>query len=434
MDRLIFPTFLAIEPARCLDELCGARVNVVFCTAISGSSDRLRAITYGTPMVRTLGMTSSDRKVWSQGEERCRGSPRGDSLFRPCGAALICRGGRVVRVPRISRLLKLITLLQTGTCCGAVELARQLRISRRTLFRDLECARLAGVPVAYDAARKRFAVDNGFFLPPMQFTQAEAFTTLLLLNKLGLQVGMADPQPLSDAAAKLFSALPEVFKQRLERSLDVIEVWLKPLSDTERIVPIFDRLLNACVQAEYLETRYESSSEGREIHTRIRPLRMVFSNQGWHLVGYSSDHKAHRAFKIERFVSIRQTGIKFKRLDSFDIRQHFGNAWYMDRGKHQFDVSIHFSSKVAAEVEEGCWHHTQRVQCLPDGSLRFTARVDGLEEILRWVLGYGKEAIVEQPIALRHLIVEHANAIRDTYAGQRTETVPREFEDCALKS
>jgi predicted DNA-binding transcriptional regulator YafY len=51
---------------------------------------------------------------------------------------------------RVHRLLKLILLLQTGRPYLANDLAREVRVSRRTLFRDLDMLKLAGIPLLYD--------------------------------------------------------------------------------------------------------------------------------------------------------------------------------------------------------------------------------------------------------------------------------------------
>jgi predicted DNA-binding transcriptional regulator YafY len=88
----------------------------------------------------------------------------------------------------------------------------------------------------------------------------------------------------------------------------------------------------------------------------------------------------------------------------------------MIRGPRRYHVVIRFSPKVAGNVEEVLWHPTQQCTPLEDGSLRYEVDVDGVEEISWWVLGYGKEAVVEKPAALRKIIVEHFQAMAGNYA------------------
>ena len=56
---------------------------------------------------------------------------------------------------------------------------------------------------------------------------------------------------------------------------------------------------------------------------------------------------------------------------------------------------------MAADVEEIVWHKTQQTQRLSDKALLFTVQVDGLTEISRWILGFGDQVIVEEPVELR---------------------------------
>ena len=73
-------------------------------------------------------------------------------------------------------------------------------------------------------------------------------------------------------------------------------------------------------------------------------------------------------------------------------------------------------------VEEVHWHATQRTRRRTDGSLVFEVDVAGIDEILWWILGYGDQAIVAEPDALRHLIASHARGIVQNY--ERNVTIP----------
>ena len=57
-------------------------------------------------------------------------------------------------------------------------------------------------------------------------------------------------------------------------------------------------------------------------------------------------------------------------------------------------VVVRFSPEVASRVAETTWHPTQVIEPEPDGSLTWTARVAGIQEIRSWILGWGGEAEV----------------------------------------
>ena len=54
-------------------------------------------------------------------------------------------------ISRIYRILRLITLLQSGRGYSADELAEELEVSRRTVFRDLNVLEMAHIPYYHEA-------------------------------------------------------------------------------------------------------------------------------------------------------------------------------------------------------------------------------------------------------------------------------------------
>src|SRR6185436_16295851 len=90
-----------------------------------------------------------------------------------------------MNVKRITRLLKLLQMLQSGSGQNADGLANACAVSRRTVFRDLDSLRLAGVPLVFDQERDRYSIPGGYYLPPINFTAAEALALMALAHELG---------------------------------------------------------------------------------------------------------------------------------------------------------------------------------------------------------------------------------------------------------
>src|SRR5688572_2236656 len=88
----------------------------------------------------------------------------------------------------VERILQLLTLLRSGRY-NSRQLASQLGVNRRTIFRDL--ARLAAcqVPVVYDAERQAYTMRE---VPLLRGLKPEHATTLAIALRLPLP---GDPQP-----------------------------------------------------------------------------------------------------------------------------------------------------------------------------------------------------------------------------------------------
>lgn len=66
---------------------------------------------------------------------------------------------------RLCRLLTLIRMLQSGRAYSPNELAQELEVSRRTVFRDLVVLRMAHIPYYYDRQRRGYKIRSYFRFP-----------------------------------------------------------------------------------------------------------------------------------------------------------------------------------------------------------------------------------------------------------------------------
>jgi predicted DNA-binding transcriptional regulator YafY len=69
-----------------------------------------------------------------------------------------------------------------------------------------------------------------------------------------------------------------------------------------------------------------------------------------------------------------------------------------------YTVRVRISSGWARWVGEKIWHESQKITKLPNGSLEMTFRVAGLDEIKRWILGFGPEPVVLKPPNLQKMV------------------------------
>lgn len=316
-----------------------------------------------------------------------------------------------MKVSRVHRLLKLITLLQTGKPYRVADMSRECKVSRRTLFRDLNLLKLAGVPIVFDVVADRYAIEKKFFLPPVNFTVGEALSLMMAIQKCSPRNLIPNPEVAVSALIKLESILPQEIQTYCGSAMNHIEFRHGPVTEAERTGKIFDLLWRAAQEHETVNIVYDSYFEQKEIGTRLDPYRLIFISRGWYVIGYSHQHKQTRTFKIERIIEVNPSKRKFSGHESFSTTEYFGNAWQMIRGAKWYHVRIRFSPKVSGNVEEVLWHPTQQTQRLEDGSLQFEVDVDGVEEMSWWVMGYGKEAVVEAPADLRKLIRQHSEAM-----------------------
>lgn len=316
--------------------------------------------------------------------------------------------------------MKLLQILQSGGGQNAEGLAKQSGVSRRTLFRDLQTLRSAGVPLEFDPDQNRYSLAGAFFLPPTTFTAVEALSLIALASEMGRRERLPFYEGAYAAAVKLESSLPAPIRQNVRlmtRNIRIRPARVNPLDEKDRF---FQQLVDARAARRVVRIRYDSLTEWEVITTKLRPYQLLFSRHSWYVIGRSSLHAEIRTFNVGRIVDLETLPEKFSVPRGFNVERYVRNAWNMipEPGK-DYQIVIRFQPMVARNVAEVVWHKTQQVRFLEDGSLEFRAKVSGLNEIAWWVLGYGDQAEVLQPAKLRRLVAQRVQNMFTTYNGKK---------------
>lgn len=320
-----------------------------------------------------------------------------------------------MRTRRIRRILKLLQALETGKPQHADALAEAVGASRRTVFRDLELLAEAGVRYTYDRNTHRYSTDRATLLPPVSLSHGEALA-LLVSIKAFRRRGMApDDQAAVLAALKLESLLPEPIRKECGAVVERIEIRPEPASDAASVREIVAVFQGAIADRRKVHVAYDSYYDNTVIDVTLCPYRVAYIHRGWYVIAQTDQTRDVRTYKLERVLRLRVLPDTYDIDPSFDLDDYFGNAWLMIRGDKRFHVKIRFLPKVAANVDEVFWHKTQRTEYEDDGSLIFEADVDGIEEISWWVLGYGDQAQVLEPVELRELVGERVRGMWKYY-------------------
>lgn len=212
-----------------------------------------------------------------------------------------------------ARTLRLLSLLQTHRYWPGTELAERLRVSARTLRRDIDRLRELGYPV--DA---RPGVDGGYqlaagaALPPLVLDddEAVAITVCLQAGSQGAGDGLAEPS--IRALAKLVTVLPTRLRRRVDalRAMTESTAWTAvPLSDVDPAV--LTDLALTCRREERLTFTY-TAADGRTSTREVEPHRLVSLGRRWYLVAYDLTRHDWRTFRVDRLTASATTGIRFR--------------------------------------------------------------------------------------------------------------------------
>jgi proteasome accessory factor B len=306
---------------------------------------------------------------------------------------------------RIVRLMKLLQMLQEGRGQNPDGLAKVCGVGRRTIFRDLDTLRQAGVQLAFDTRSRRYSIPRGTFGPPSDLTAEEALSLWALANAVGGHPQLPFHESARTGMKKLLKQLPPEVRRKFQRLSKSIRFQPLKVSDIAGKLTSYYTILDAIDRRRAIEMVYSSLTEWEIITTTLLPYAIMFSQHSWYVVGHSSMHRAVRTFNLVRIESLKVLSKRFSIPSTFDLEARIGNAWSLIPGSGpDARVVVKFGSYVAQNVAQVIWHKSQRTHTHPDESLTFKASVSGLDEIEWWILGYGDQAEVKSPVGLRRKI------------------------------
>jgi predicted DNA-binding transcriptional regulator YafY len=284
-------------------------------------------------------------------------------------------------------------------------LAAELECSQKTIQRYLSVLEIAGVPYSYDTHDKCYHVRPGFKFPVVNLSPDELLgqaAATAITKAAGLDAG-ADAKP---ATRKIAAASSQEVADLLSDAEAVMEVLNLKLADHSRHQELIRIAQWALIRKRQVTGQYVTPYQEKPVRLTLHPYRLCFAGQAWYLIARPVDGKSPKTYRIARFQSLRMIDVAAQRPDKFSLDDYFGNAWCVYRGQESFHAAIEFTKEAAALVTETRWHKTQEVKRLPDGRAVLSFTMDGLDEIVWWLLGWAGRAKVLAPEKLREMVVE----------------------------
>jgi predicted DNA-binding transcriptional regulator YafY len=121
-----------------------------------------------------------------------------------------------------------------------------------------------------------------------------------------------------------------------------------------------------------------------------------------------------RTFVPARIQSLKPTGRTFERTQKFSLERRLRDSFGVHAGEGKFEVRIQFTPRAADYIREKKWHPSQALRDLPDGGVELRMQLSSLAEVQRWVLSWGGDARVSQPVELIESVKTAAKQILES--------------------
>lgn len=323
------------------------------------------------------------------------------------------RTSRARNVSDLHRLLRIITLLQSGRAYDHHSLGNALNVHQRTLFRDLRKIREVGIDVTFDRKKGRFEIAGHCLLQPLQLDGEEAMALAALCRDFAASEQIAFTRPAARALSKILTQLPEDLRRDVEETTRRTVIHTeKGGGDADAYADVYESVQYAILHRRVLACEYESARAREHAEFFFEPYALFYSVRAWYAVGMHRAHGHVRSLKLSRFLRAQPGEEQFEMPRDFSLDAYLGNAWRMIRGTPQHHIELHFTPGIADTIAETNWHKTQETELQDDGSLILRCTVDGLDEIVWWILSMGPSCRVIKPPQL----IERVRALAEETA------------------
>ncbi len=313
--------------------------------------------------------------------------------------------------------MSLLLLLQNRGQLTAQQLADELEVSIRTIYRDIEALSASGVPVYGEGGPSGgYRLVAGYRTRLTGLTGAEAESLFLS----GVPVAAAElglGSMLAAAELKLLAALPAELRDRAGQirqrfHLDV-PGWFREAEPT----PFLAAVADAVWKQQRVRVDYERWS-GRVVRT-LEPLGVVLKAGLWYVVAACRGEV--RTYRVASILGLETLDEVFQRPEGFDLPAYW-SAWARryEASVHEGEAVVRLSIEAVAKVPMVLGRAVADAVELTgvadgDGFVRARIPVEKPAVAHDFLLKLGAGVEVLEPAELRGLMAATARKLAEAY-------------------
>ena len=318
---------------------------------------------------------------------------------------------------RASRLVSILLLLQTTGRRTAGQLAAELEVSVRTIYRDMESLQAAGIPLYGDAGhRGGYQLLDGYRTRLTGLSADEA-NALFLSGLPGPAAELGLGSVLAAAQLKVRAALPpdlaaQAGQVQARFHLDA-PGWYAEAED----VPLLPAVASALWRGRVLQVRYRRWKAPTDVDRRLEPYGLVLKAGRWYLVAGPRP----RTYRVDQILALHE------RDEECAIPAGFSLAAYWDGHTRDFLARLHGADAVVRLAPgAAAWLPAAAARAVaetgvtePGGWTRATVPIESADHACRMFLALGPGLEVIAPESLRERLAAAARATAARYAAEQ---------------
>lgn len=207
---------------------------------------------------------------------------------------------------RAQRLFDLIQLLrQHRFPVTGMKLAEELRVSLRTVYRDIATLQAQGATIEGEPGLG-YLLRPGFMLPPLMFSDEEIEALVLGSRWVARRADDKLKQAAIKALAKISAVLPENLRQQLDSS----GLLIGPAKNIENNSE-FEALIRHAIRKEYKLNLHYKDVKNASSERLIWPLALGFFEETRVIVAWCELRQDFRHFRLDRIKEVKELDSHF---------------------------------------------------------------------------------------------------------------------------
>jgi predicted DNA-binding transcriptional regulator YafY len=319
---------------------------------------------------------------------------------------------------RADRLLSILLLLQARGSMTTQELAEELEVSERTIYRDINALSIAGVPVyGKSGPQGGYALVESYRTNLTGLSKDEV-RALFMLNVPAPLTDLGVSHNLRTALLKLSAALPDTFRgdeERVRQYFHLDSTWWR---QGDEQVPHLSTIHQAIWKNHKLHVVY-SPPFAIKMERLVALYGLVAKAGVWYLVCARND--TIHVHRVSDLLDVWIADETFEHPIGFDLAR-FWREWCAEVEKvlSDFTAVVRVAPDFIPELPRffGESIHTKIAKSgLPDaeGWIRLELSFESFEAARDRILGFGRAVEVLEPHALHRSVLDYAEQIVDLY-------------------
>lgn len=290
-----------------------------------------------------------------------------------------------------SRLFKILYHLLNQGHATAPELARELEVSVRTIYRDIDALSSAGIPVFTEAGRNGgiYLMEN-FILDQAVLSREEKHEIMTALQNIHAAPDM-EHSPVLNKLSALFQM----------QSDDWLEVDYTRWGDKKSDRSKFESLKSAVLQRRCVRISY-AGSYGQNTERIVHPLKLMYKGRAWYLKAFCTKRQEFRLFKINRILHLEILEENFPYCPFPETDEKPATA-------HEQQVILCFPPEMAYRVYDE--FTPEQITLQDDGTLLASAKMPIDSWLTGFLLSFGPDVTVVSPTNLKKDLARQARLI-----------------------